>query len=252
MVSRLAIVVLLGLSALQGLTALPTKRGGQCTPFKGNFGKSSSWSPQEKKPNLYEDAENGLKFNLIRPESYTTKYDKNEKSNYNTAVGTGPTFAYDADVQYGRLTASIKAPSVGGAVTALIFKSTDGDEIDFELIASPDNTQTNYFWGKKVETGKNGKKHTGSISDDYHTYTIDWSPESIKWYIDGKQVREQTKENTKVNGQARYPTSPAQIQIGLWDGSKAAGTAAWAQGPIKWSDKEISAYVKDIIVECPY
>lgn len=58
------------------------------------------------------------------------------------------------------------------------------------------------------------------------------SPEAIKWSIDGEVVREVTKESTDKGSGPRYPTSPSQIQIGLWDGSDAAGTAAWAQGPI--------------------
>lgn len=57
-------------------------------------------------------------------------------SDYNTVAGRGPTFVYNTDVQYGVLTAKVKAPSVGGTVTAIIFKSPSKDEIDYELIAS--------------------------------------------------------------------------------------------------------------------
>ncbi|KAI8334263.1 concanavalin A-like lectin/glucanase domain-containing protein [Chlamydoabsidia padenii] len=180
---------------------------------------------------------------------YTNFFFIYQEHKYNTKAGNGPTFVYNTDVQYGRLSAKIKAPSVGGTVTALIFKSTDKDEIDYELIAS---RKTNYYWGQKVEQGKNDKKFDQSISDDYHVYTIDWSPKSIKWSVDGEVIREQTKEATVKEGEARYPTSPSQIQIGLWDGSDAAGTAAWAQGPIEWNEDTISAYIKDVTVTCPY
>ncbi|SAL99429.1 hypothetical protein [Absidia glauca] len=235
MVFRLTLTTLLGLSVLQGLVmSMPTKRSsGECTPFSGNFGDSSEWSPEEDDSTLYSPITNGLKFNLVRPDSYTVKKDPNEGSDYNTKAGRGPTFVYNTDVQYGVLTAKVKAPSVGGTVTAIIFKSSTKDEIDYELIAAPDNVQTNYYWGKKVEQGKNDAKVMQSISDDYHTYSINWSPEAIKWSIDGEVVREVTKESTDKGSGPRYPTSPSQIQIGLWDGSDAAGTAAWAQGPIK-------------------
>ncbi|KAI8097713.1 concanavalin A-like lectin/glucanase domain-containing protein [Halteromyces radiatus] len=255
--TSLTAIALLGLSVLQGLTAAPSsyakRGGGQCTPFSGNFGESSEWEGQDVTEDEYDSAENGLKFNLLPPDSYTRKYDENEKSYYNSKAGRGPTFVYNSEVQYGRISAKIKAPAVGGAVTALIFKSTEGDEIDFELLASPDNAQTNYFWGKRVKTGENGEIHKGSVSDTFYKYTIDWSPKAIRWYIDDEMIRETTLEEIiKKKGKAMYPTNPSQIQIGLWDSSDVAGTAHWAQGPIKWSNQEVSAYIKDVTVECPY
>jgi hypothetical protein len=168
MVFRWTLTTLLGLSVLQGLVmSMPTKRSsGECTPFSGNFGDSSEWSPEENDSTLYSSITNGLKFNLVRPDSYTVKTDPNEGkpsiplfrgrsemkfnfvhlhfyppffligSDYNTKAGRGPTFVYNTNVQYGVLTAKVKAPSVGGTVTAIIFKSSTKDEIDYELIAA--------------------------------------------------------------------------------------------------------------------
>ncbi|KAI8074724.1 glycosyl hydrolases family 16-domain-containing protein [Gongronella butleri] len=250
MVHLSKIQALVALSALQGALAAPhVSRRSQCEPFQGNIG--DGWTSNAKS-NLYVETNDNTKLILVGPGhgNYKTLYDKAEDANYNTVAGDGPTFNYHSPVLYGILSADIKAPDAGGAVSALIFKSEETkDEIDFELLANPDDAQTNYFWGKNIVYGKNSRVHKGDVSGTYHRYTIDWSPDSIKWYIDGNMIREETRAST--NGE--YPASPSMIGIGLWDGSKDPGTSHWAQGPIDWdAHKDISMYVKNIKLECPY
>lgn len=69
---------------------------------------------------------------------------------------------------------------------------------------------------------KRGKWHHigGDLSKDFHDYKIEWTPEYIKWYVDGKLIREERKggEIDSQTGQPKFPSQPAKIQFGLWDG----------------------------------
>ena len=88
-----------------------------------------------------------------------------------------------------------------------------------------------------LDTAGNGATH-GSLSDtnqNYHDYTvcmplsftrhvltrvtqIDWQPDTLKFLIDGQEVRIVNKADTLVNGVYQYPTSPARVQLSVWAG----------------------------------
>lgn len=53
---------------------------------------------------------------------------------YNKYEGRGPTFNASTYMRYGRVSATVKSASVGGAITAVILLADGGDEIDFELL----------------------------------------------------------------------------------------------------------------------
>ncbi|KAI9250285.1 concanavalin A-like lectin/glucanase domain-containing protein [Sporodiniella umbellata] len=177
------------------------------------------------------------------------------KLKFNTEEGQGPTFNASTYMHYGTFEATLKSAEVGGAVTAIILIADNKDEIDYELLGKgnrqDEEVQTNYFWGQEIVYGKNGASHSvgnGPISEEFHTYKIEWTPETIIWSVDGKELRKKTREETND----KFPSSPARVQIGLWDGSSAAGTAEWAHGPIEWNniDKPVCATIKRLKVKC--
>ncbi|KAI8087267.1 concanavalin A-like lectin/glucanase domain-containing protein [Thamnidium elegans] len=205
--------------------------------------------------NNYEHSADGLVMKITAPNEYVRLNDNSTAENlpYNKYEGKGFTFNGTSYMQYGRFSATVKSADVPGAVTAVILIADDGDEIDFELLAGGSETITsNYFWGKKIVYGANGRTRDPPAKptwEQFYTYTIDWSPERIIWYIDGVEIRRTTKAEAGV----AYPSSAARVQIGLWDGSGVSGTAQWARGPIDWkarNNKDIRAYVKDVTIEC--
>lgn len=75
------------------------------------------------------------------------------------------------------------------------------DEIDWEWVgAEQHQVQSNYFFlGIADYVNTKGKTHdvSGSaLSDEWHTYTLDWQEDQLKWLIDGKEVRTLTKAET--------------------------------------------------------
>lgn len=73
--------------------------------------------------------------------------------------------------------------------------------------------RTNYYYGGEELFTVNGGLHSFegiNVVDDYHTYTIDWSPDRIQWLVDDTVIRVREKSEACQNGGVcKYPSSPA-------------------------------------------
>jgi hypothetical protein len=103
-----------------------------------------------------------------------------------------------------------------------------------------------------------------TLSDTYqnwHTYEIDWTPDSITWLVDGQVGRTKKKSDTwnATSNQWDFPQSPARVQLSIWpggDSKNAPGTVQWAGGAIDWNSQDIQNYGYDfatfgqVTIEC--
>ncbi|KAJ2956789.1 hypothetical protein NQZ79_g7376 [Umbelopsis isabellina] len=144
----------------------------------------------------------------------------------------------------------MKSAPEGGLVTAFIFMSPNGDEIDWEWVG--DEVQTAFYYKGIPDFSTADAKVLKDQSTKYHTYAIDWQPDAITWYLDGEVYRKVTKESTYKDGEYHYPSEAAHVELGLWDASGSASTAEWAHGPINWAKQPdyISAHVEYVTVKC--
>lgn len=96
---------------------------------------------------------------------------------------------------------------------------------------------------------------------NYHTYEVDWTPDTVTWSVDGQVGRVLKKSDTwnETCNCYNYPQTPARVQLSLWPGglsTNAAGTIAWAGGEIDWNSQDIKDngyyYVtfKEVKIEC--
>lgn len=69
----------------------------------------------------------------------------NVEAYYNNDEGTGCTLNATTYMRYGTFSATVKAGSEPGSVTAVILIADNGDEIDFELLATSENQITQVF-----------------------------------------------------------------------------------------------------------
>ncbi|KAL1958438.1 hypothetical protein VTO42DRAFT_4539 [Malbranchea cinnamomea] len=174
----------------------------------------------------------------------------------------GTLMSHNHYMWYGKTTARLKTSRGKGVVTAFILMSDVKDEIDFEFIgARLDKAETNYYF-QGITDYTNGEDH--DVSDtfsNYHTYEIDWKPESITWSIDGNKVRVLERDSTFNESANRYefPQTPSRVQLSLWPGglpSNGEGTIEWAGGEIDWNHPDIQkhgyyyAMVDEVTVEC--
>ncbi|TKY90558.1 hypothetical protein EX895_000556 [Sporisorium graminicola] len=171
---------------------------------------------------------------------------------------------------YGQASAVMKHGSWAGVVNTFIGMSATKDEIDFEYTTSSDqDVETNYYWTGQAEGYTHGYSVPSSVLNsvskpsrfsvkDWHTYTIDWSPNRLRWIIDGTVVRTLYRKNTlhSKDGLYHYPSSPMRLQLSIWgagDGTFPKGTVEWAGGLIDWSKATNGRFVnmvKSVTISC--
>lgn len=68
---------------------------------------------------------------------------------------------------------------------------------------------------------------------DYHDYAFEWRPDSIRWFVDGRMVHEETG--------ARGPLlrTPGRILANVW---AAVGADSWV-GPFSYPGRPLEARV---------
>lgn len=140
----------------------------------------------------------------------------------------------------------MRASAGRGTVSSFILESGTLDEIDWEWLGSQNNAvQTNFFGKGNTTTYDRGVIHPmGDAIGAFHTYTIDWTAESTKWYIDGALIRTLTFADPLALYGKNYPQTPMKVKMGSWIGCasqaaltdpKTKGTCEWAGGPVSYT-----------------
>ncbi|KAF9551394.1 hypothetical protein EC957_009279 [Mortierella hygrophila] len=196
-------------------------------------------------------------------------------NSYGRPQGLGSVVSTTRFMQYGKVKARIKTGSSSpGVVSAFIIRNEDpGDEIDFEVVGrDPTEAQTNFYYRTPpdmptdlIDYSNTGKQPLNTNTAlDFHDYEIEWMPEYILWKVDDKVIRHvfrnETKDDVGIDPatdhiRKRYPSSPARIQFGIWDGGQGSeGTAAWAGTPTDWSkpDQKYEIQVDYVDIQCYY
>lgn len=174
-------------------------------------------------------------------------------------AGKAPTISMNKYIMFGRLEVVMRASFGTGTVSSLVLQSADLDEIDWEWLgADHNNVQTNFFGKGNTTTYDRGGKHPVSDPmEEFHTYTIDWTAQSLKWLINGQVIREVPYADPKALYGQNYPQTPMEIKMGSWIGCaseeaakdpKTSGTCEWTGGPIDFSKGPYIMYVKSVKV----
>lgn len=93
--------------------------------------------------------------------------------------------------------------------------TTFWEEVDIEVFGK----NGAHSWQSNIITGQGNSNLTHSeavhqetgLGQEYHTYTVDWKPNSITWAVDGVTVRSTT------GGQANDIDDPTSLRFNLWN-----------------------------------
>ena len=105
-------------------------------------------------------------------------------------------------VKYGRFDIRMRTISGSGTVSSFFLyynESYVGNpepwrEVDIEVLGKSTNVfQSNIITGNAASKTTSEKLHTfNNLSNDYHTYGLEWTPNYIAWFFDGVEVRRTT------------------------------------------------------------
>lgn len=164
--------------------------------------------------------------------------------------GHNPFIKTNFKIMFGRVEAVMKAAPGQGIVSCLFLQSDVLDEIDVELIGNDYNRfQTNYFSRGNTTTYDRNQYHLVLTPQNvYHSYAIEWTSESVTWYLDGDIVR----TLWAAEAQEQFPQTPMVVQLGTWAGGdkdlNSPGTVQWAGGPVDYSQGPFVFSVKSLTI----
>ncbi|RKP37364.1 concanavalin A-like lectin/glucanase domain-containing protein, partial [Dimargaris cristalligena] len=130
----------------------------------------------------------------------------------------------------GRFTTSMKVAPTAGMATAFILMGDNKDEVDMEWLGwKPDAVETTYHMKGILDEENEPLKRLpvsgGNASASYHTYAIEKTDTTVKWFVDGVEGRTTTNSDP-----AKFPEGVEWLMFGVWDGSSVhewAGTAKY-------------------------
>ncbi|MFP4345668.1 MAG: carbohydrate binding domain-containing protein [Anaerolineales bacterium] len=112
---------------------------------------------------------------------------------------------------YGKIEARVKVPSGAGLWPAFWMLGTNIDEVGWPTCGEIDIMEyvgkaPNEVFGTLHGPGYSGGQGFGGIydfgypvADDYHTFTIEWAPDEIHWYVDGINFHNATPADVAPN-----------------------------------------------------
>ena len=140
------------------------------------------------------------------------------------------------EFQYGKFEARMMMAAASGTVSSM-FLYQDGSEIpdgrpwveiDIEVLGkNPGSFQSNIITGK-AGAQKTSEKHHAlnpAANQTFHTYAIEWTPDYVRWTVDGVEVRKteggQVSDLTGTQGlRFNLWASESQAWVGAFDESK--------------------------------
>ncbi|MEL7548155.1 MAG: family 16 glycosylhydrolase [Pseudomonadota bacterium] len=118
---------------------------------------------------------------------------------------------------FGRFEVVMRAAQGSGLVSSF-FTHTDAyfdtphDEIDFEILGK-DTRKVYVNWFTNGESGAASWIDLGfDAADAFHLYAFEWTPETIRWFVDGTLIYERPSDSLDV------PVTPGRIIVNLWTG----------------------------------
>jgi endo-1,3-1,4-beta-glycanase ExoK len=129
---------------------------------------------------------------------------------------------------YGRVEARVQyAPGDGVVSSAFMWKEGSEqtgvfwNELDFEKLGADCRLETNPIYG--LPPGNHSQKHALALDmcGSFHTYTYEWTPEAIVWFVDGMEIRREV--GAVPQAFAENASGGMQIHFNLWPGDASFG-----------------------------
>ena len=160
---------------------------------------------------------------------------------------------------YGRFEVRAKVPNGQGYLPAFWLMANDENvygqwprcgEIDCMEVMGQDTNKlygTIHYGNPHAESqGTYTIKEGPSFSDDFHTFTCDWEPGKITWYVDGIKYHEESNWHSTTEGQGTL-TYPAPFDQPFYIILNLAVGGSWVGNPNEETNFDNNPYVVDYV-----
>ena len=133
---------------------------------------------------------------------------------------------------YGKYEARMKMAAASGTVSSMFLYQNGSEqasaprwvEVDIEVLGkSPSSFQSNIITGKAGAQVTSEKHHKVDPAADqsFHTYAIEWTPDYVRWTVDGVEVRKTTKGQNDSKNQVENLIGTQGLRFNLWSSESA-------------------------------
>ena len=133
---------------------------------------------------------------------------------------------------YGKYEARMQMAAVSGTVSSMFLYQNGSEqasaerwvEVDIEVLGkNPGQFQSNIITGKAGAQITSEQLHQVSpaTTQAFHTYGIEWTPDYVRWTVDGKEVRKTTKGQNDSKNQVQNLIGTQGLRFNLWSSESA-------------------------------
>jgi beta-glucanase (GH16 family) len=136
------------------------------------------------------------------------------------------------EMTYGKFEARMKMAAASGTVSSMFLYQNGSEqssaerwvEVDIEVLGkNPGSFQSNIITGKAGAQKTSEKHHTVSPAADqgFHTYGIEWTPNYVRWTVDGNEVRKTEKGVNDPKDQVANLIGTQGLRFNIWSSESA-------------------------------
>ncbi|KAI8293686.1 putative glycosidase crf1 [Colletotrichum sp. SAR 10_98] len=238
-----ALSLALGLASAQTFSVCNPVKGETC-PANPAFGGEGNYNFRDAKS--IDDLESffivdgGVKYN---PKVMSFSDDTGGQMTI-FEEANAPTLTSKDYLFFGKVEVELQAAPGRGIVTSIVLQSDALDEIDWEFVGADQNHVQTNFYALGINDYTRAKYYEVDFNPmtTFHTYTLEWTRDSLIFSIDGKEYR------TATPAEGNYPQTPMQLKLGTWVGGKGPnqGTIDWAGGMAEWDKAPFAAYYRSV------
>ena len=133
---------------------------------------------------------------------------------------------------YGKFEARMKMAAASGTVSSMFLYQNGSEqasaerwvEVDIEVLGkSPNSFQSNIITGRAGAQKTSEKHHTVNPAADqgFHTYGIEWTPNYVRWTVDGNEVRKTEKGVNDPSNQVANLIGTQGLRFNIWSSESA-------------------------------
>ena len=132
------------------------------------------------------------------------------------------------EYQYGKYEARMKMAAISGTVSSMFLYQNGSEqasaerwvEVDIEVLGkNPSSFQSNIITGKAGAQVTSEKHHNVNPAADqgFHTYGLEWTPDYVRWTVDGVEVRKAEKgQSSDPKNQVANLIGTQGLRFNLW------------------------------------